>query len=70
MDSKRTSRRDLLKGGAVVAGGVVLGVPVHAQTHDHAMAAGGSENESPMIPGSKELIEYGQRSGESSGLPG
>src|SRR5215510_11969819 len=62
MGSKRTSRRELLKGGVIVVGGVTLGVPVHAQTHDHAMAAGGSQNESPMIPGSKELVEYGQRS--------
>ena len=62
MDSKQTSRRELLKGGAALAGGLTLGVPVHAQTHDHAMATGGSQNDYPMIPGSKELIEYGQRS--------
>ena len=36
MGPKRTSRRELLKGGAVLAGGVTLGMPVHAQTHDHA----------------------------------
>src|SRR5262249_33199428 len=62
MGSKRTSRRELLKGGAALAGGLTLGAPVRAQTHDHAMAAGGTANESPMIPGSKELVEYGQRS--------
>ena len=66
MDSKRTSRRDLLKGGAALAGGLTLAsgaaAPARGQTHDHAMAAGGTQNESPMIPGSKELIEYGQRS--------
>jgi sulfane dehydrogenase subunit SoxC len=63
MDSKRTSRREILKGGAALAGGLTAGavVPALGQTHDH-MAAGGSLNESPMIPGSKELIEYGQRS--------
>ena len=61
MGSKRTSRRELLKGGATLAGGLTLGVPVHAQTHDHAMTPG-SENGSPMIMGSKELTEYGQRS--------
>ena len=63
MDSKRTSRRELLKGGAALAGGVTLGASAagQAQAHDHPMAPG-SQNESPMIPGSKELIEYGQRS--------
>src|SRR5262249_51867982 len=63
MDSKRSSRRDILKGGATLAGGVALGVPVHAQTHDHSMApASGSENAYPMIPGNKEMIAYGERS--------
>jgi len=63
MGSKRTSRRDLLKGGATLAGGLTLGVPVHAQTHDHDHAVTpGSENGSPMIMSSKELTEYGQRS--------
>ena len=60
MGSKRTSRRELLKGGAV-AGGFTLGAvaPAVGQTpaldqapaHDH-----------PMIMGSKELVAYGERS--------
>ncbi len=63
MDSKRTSRRDLLKSGAALAGGLTLGVPVHAQTHDHASgSASGSENAYPMIPSNKEMIAYGERS--------
>src|SRR6185503_90867 len=62
MDSKRTNRRDLLKGGAALAGGLTLGVPVHAQEHDHGAVVPGNQNASPMIMGSKELIEYGQRS--------
>ena len=66
MDSKRTSRRELLKGGAALAGGLTLTsgavAPALGQTHDHAMATGGSQNDYPMILGSKELIEYGQRS--------
>ena len=63
MGSKRTSRRELLKGGAALAGGLTLGVPVHAQTHDHASGpASGSENAYPMIPGNKEMVAYGERS--------
>jgi sulfane dehydrogenase subunit SoxC len=65
MGSKRSSRRDLLKGGAALAGGVTLGAvaPALGQTHDHAAGpASGSQNAYPMIIGSKELTEYGQRS--------
>jgi sulfane dehydrogenase subunit SoxC len=66
MGSKRTSRRELLKGGATLAGGLTLGVPVHAQTHDqHDHASGpasGSENASPMLAGNKEIVAYGERS--------
>src|SRR5262245_53246755 len=62
MDSKRTSRRELLKAGAALAGGVTLGTSGRAQAqHDHPMTPS-SQNASPMIHGSKELVEYGQRS--------
>ena len=63
MDSKRTNRRELLKGGAALAGGVTLGelAASQAQAHDHPMTPG-SQNASPMILGSKELVEYGERS--------
>ena len=63
MGSDRTSRRELLKGGAALAGGITLGelAASQAQAHDHPMTPG-SENASPMILGSKELVEYGQRS--------
>src|SRR5258708_33380923 len=64
MDSKRNSRRELLKAGAALAGGITLGTSgkaAQAQGHDHPMTPG-SENASPMIHGSKEQIEYGQRS--------
>ena len=63
MDSKRTSRRELLKAGAALAGGITLGelAASQAQAHDHPKTPG-SENASPMILGSKELVEYGQRS--------
>ena len=67
MGSKRTSRRDILKSGATLAGGLTLGVPVHAQTHDqhdqHASGpASGSENASPMLAGNKKIVAYGERS--------
>src|SRR5262245_48313425 len=70
MGSERTSRRDLLRGGAALAGGLTLGVPVHAPEHDHSMApasggmapASGSENAYPMIPYNKEMVAYGERS--------
>src|SRR5215469_1394224 len=61
MGSKRTSRRDILRSGAALAGGLTFGVPVHAQAHDMAPASG-SENAYPMIPGTKEMIAYGERS--------
>ena len=64
MDSKRNSRRELLKAGAALAGGITLGTSgkaAQAQEHNHP-ATPGPENASPMIHGSKEQIEYGQRS--------
>src|SRR3954464_3481578 len=74
MGSKRTSRRELLTGGAAVADGLAaLGqTPASAQTspfgtpeHDMSgMAAPGTPviPGTPMIKGTKDLIEYGQRS--------
>src|ERR1700704_7117807 len=63
MGSKQTSRRQLLKGSAALAGGLTLGdiASLQAQAHDHPPTPG-SKNDSPMIMGSKELTEYGQRS--------
>src|SRR5712672_3833221 len=63
MGSERTSRRELLKSGAALAGGLTLGdiASLQAQAHDHPPTPG-SQNASPMILGSKELVEYGQRS--------
>ena len=71
MGSKRTSRRDILKAGAALAGGLTSGAVApalgetpasgEAPAHDHAMASG-SQNAYPMIPGSEELIAYGERS--------
>src|SRR5947207_10289086 len=63
MGSKRTSRRELLKGGGALAGGLTSGAvaPALGQTHDHASGQAPAQV-NPMIMGSKELIEYGQRS--------
>jgi sulfane dehydrogenase subunit SoxC len=60
MGSKRTSRRELLKGGAALAGGFTLGAvaPALGQTP----ASGQATHDHPMIKGSKELIAYGERS--------
>ena len=72
MGSKRTSRRDLLKGSAAVAGSLAaLGqTPASGQTspygtpeHDmSSMADMAVPPGVPMIKGTKDLIEYGQRS--------
>ena len=61
MGSKRTSRRELLKGGAALAGGFTLGAvaPALGQTPASGQAPG---HDHPMIKGSKELIAYGDRS--------
>src|SRR4026208_1749668 len=63
MDSKPNSRRQLLKFGAALAGGftVALRGEAQAQEHNHP-ATPGSENASPMIHGSQEQVESGQRS--------
>src|SRR3954452_6156997 len=74
MGSKPTNRRDLLKRGAAVAGSLAaLGqTPASGQTspfgtpeHDMAGMAGAPGTPipgTPMIKGTKDLIEYGQRS--------
>src|SRR5712672_4479198 len=63
MGSERTSRRELLKSGAALAGGLTLGdiASLQAQAHDHPPTPG-SQNAYPMIPGNEKLIAYGERS--------
>jgi sulfane dehydrogenase subunit SoxC len=63
------SRREFLKSGATLAGGLTLaassgavGPALGEEMHSHAAAAGGIANESPMIMGTPEMIAYGQRS--------
>jgi sulfane dehydrogenase subunit SoxC len=64
MDIKRKSRREILKASAAVAGGLTLGglttTKARAQ-HDHPPTPT-SANASPMLHGSREQIEYGERS--------
>jgi sulfane dehydrogenase subunit SoxC len=67
MGSEQNSRRDILKRGVSLAGGLTVAAitPALGETpeHDHSMApASGSQNEYPMIPGNKELVAYGERS--------
>ena len=63
MGSKRTSRRDLLKRGAALAGGLTsaAAAPALGQTHDHDSGQM-PEEVNPMIMGNKKLIAYGERS--------
>ena len=62
---KRKSRREVLKASAALASGLTLGglttTKARAQQHDHP-ATPTSENASPMLHGSQEQIEYGERS--------
>ena len=66
MGSKRSSRRELLKGGAALAGGfTALGqTPASGQApaHDHSSGQAPA-HDNPMITANKELIAYGQRLG-------
>jgi sulfane dehydrogenase subunit SoxC len=71
MDSKPSSRRDLLKGGALAAGAVATGAvskvvtPAFAETPASAPAAAPASyaaNVAPMVPSTDETIAYGLRS--------
>ena len=69
MGSKRTSRRELLKGGAALAGGLTLGAVAGAVALGAVRALGQTPasgqapaHDHPMIMGSKELVAYGERS--------
>jgi sulfane dehydrogenase subunit SoxC len=60
MDSERTSRRELLKSGGALAGGLTLGTvaPAVGETPASDQAAHGP----PMILGNEKTIAYGERS--------
>ena len=63
-NSEKNSRRELFKASAALAGSVALGAvgKANAQSNAGAQTMPTSENASPMIHGSKEQIEYGERS--------
>jgi sulfane dehydrogenase subunit SoxC len=66
MGSKRTSRRELLKGGALAGGftlGAVAGGTLAGRALGQTPASGQAPaHDHPMIMGSKELVAYGERS--------
>jgi sulfane dehydrogenase subunit SoxC len=62
MGSKRPDRREFLKGGAALAGGLTLGAVTPAIGQTPAAGAGQKPAAGAMIKGTKELIAYGDRS--------
>jgi sulfane dehydrogenase subunit SoxC len=62
MGSKRPDRRELLKHGAALAGGLTLGAVTPASGQTAASGSQAPAHEHPYIKGSKELIAYGDRS--------
>src|SRR5580700_7052272 len=65
MDSKPSSRRELLKGGALAVGAAAAGASVSktalAQTPAPALPSY-AVNEAPQIPVSPDVVAYGVRS--------
>jgi sulfane dehydrogenase subunit SoxC len=69
MDPKRSSRRDLLKGGALAVGAVAAGASVSKIALAQTPASGPAPalpsyaaNEAPMVAASDDVIAYGVRS--------
>ena len=69
MDPKRSSRRQLLKGGAVAVGTVAAGASVSKVAFAQNPASGPAPalpsyaaNEAPMVAASEDVIAYGVRS--------
>ena len=63
MGSKRLDRRELLKHGATLAGGLTLGAVAPASGQTPASGAQAPDHDHPtMIRGNKDLIAYGDRS--------
>ena len=69
MDPKRSSRRELLKGGAAAVGAAAAGAAVSKTAFAQTPASGPAPslptyaaNEAPMVPASEDVIAYGVRS--------
>ena len=62
MGSKRPSRRELLKSGAALAGGLTAGAVAPLAAAQTSAAGHPAVPDHPMIKGTKELIAYGERS--------
>ena len=69
MDPKPSSRRELLKGGALAVGTVAAGASVSKIASAQTPASGPAPahptyaaNEAPMVPASEDVIAYGVRS--------
>ena len=69
MDPKPSSRRELLKGGALAVGTVAAGASVSKIAFAQTPASGPAPalpsyaaNEAPMVPASEDVIAYGVRS--------
>ena len=69
MDPKPSSRRELLKGGALAVGTVAAGASVSKIASAQTPASGPAPalptyaaNEAPMVPASEDVIAYGERS--------
>jgi sulfane dehydrogenase subunit SoxC len=62
MGSKRPDRREFLKGGAALAGGLTLGAATPAIAQTPPTAAGQAPAAGAFIKGNKEQIAYGERS--------
>ena len=60
MGSKRLNRRELLKSGATLAGGLTLGAAVPALGQEPASHA--THASPPMLKGDKDSVAYGDRS--------
>ena len=60
MGAKRPARRDFLKSGAALAGGLTLGAAAPASGQEPA--SGQAHHSPPMIKEGKDQIAYGERS--------
>jgi len=65
METKQSSRRELLKGGALVVGAAAAGAAATralAQTPGPGAALNFANNEAPQVPTPPDILAYGARS--------